>query len=84
VALSLVGEPIFYPKINEMINEYHKRHLSTFLVTNAQFPEQLKKILQEFVNYIYQLMHQQKMIYKKLIVLYLKTFGKDFKNVLRY
>merc|ERR1712232_212543 len=35
-ALSLVGEPIMYPRINELIGELHKRKISTFLVTNAQ------------------------------------------------
>jgi len=28
-----------YPKINEMLGELHEREISTFLVTNAQFPE---------------------------------------------
>ncbi len=40
-ALSLVGEPIMYPKINEMCDELHRRGISTFLVTNAQFPEKI-------------------------------------------
>ncbi len=44
VALSLTGEPITYPLINETINAFHKRRISTFLVTNAQYPEQIKKI----------------------------------------
>jgi len=44
VALSLTGEPISYPKINEIIEEFHKRKVSTFLVTNAQYPEQIEKI----------------------------------------
>ena len=38
-ALSLVGEPIMYPKINDMVKELHDRRISTFLVTNGQFPE---------------------------------------------
>ena len=38
-ALSLVGEPIMYPHINKLVSELHKRRISTFLVTNAQFPE---------------------------------------------
>jgi len=38
-ALSLVGEPIMYPRINEMIDKLHDRKISTFLVTNAQFPD---------------------------------------------
>jgi len=44
VALSLTGEPITYPRINEMIAEFHKRKISTFLVTNAQYPEAIKNL----------------------------------------
>jgi tRNA wybutosine-synthesizing protein 1 len=38
-ALSLVGEPIFYPHVNRMLRLLHSRNISTFMVTNAQFPE---------------------------------------------
>ncbi|KAK7291191.1 hypothetical protein RIF29_06134 [Crotalaria pallida] len=41
-ALSLVGEPIMYPEINALVDELHKRRISTFLVTNAQFPDKIK------------------------------------------
>lgn len=44
-ALSLVGEPIMYPQINEMLNELHKRNISSFLVTNAQFPEAIRSLV---------------------------------------
>ncbi|KAF1346933.1 hypothetical protein BDV97DRAFT_358162 [Delphinella strobiligena] len=40
-ALSLVGEPIFYPYINEFLGMLHKERISSFLVCNAQHPEQL-------------------------------------------
>ena len=40
-ALSLVGEPIFYPRINELLALLHARRISTFLVCNAQHPAQL-------------------------------------------
>lgn len=40
-ALSLVGEPIMYPHINEFCKELHNRRISSFLVTNAQFPEKI-------------------------------------------
>jgi tRNA wybutosine-synthesizing protein 1 len=43
-ALSLVGEPIIYPKINEFIGELHKRNISSFLVTNAQFPDKMDSL----------------------------------------
>mmetsp|Transcript_139705 Transcript_139705/g.243245 ORF Transcript_139705/g.243245 Transcript_139705/m.243245 type:complete len:713 (-) Transcript_139705:113-2251(-) len=44
-ALSLVGEPIMYPRINELVSNLHARRISTFLVTNAQFPEAIKALL---------------------------------------
>ena len=40
-ALSLVGEPIFYPHINELLALLHGEHISSFLVCNAQHPDQL-------------------------------------------
>ncbi|MFA5019742.1 MAG: 4-demethylwyosine synthase TYW1 [Candidatus Pacearchaeota archaeon] len=44
VALSLTGEAITYPKLNELLNMFHKKKISTFLVTNGQFPDEIKKI----------------------------------------
>lgn len=41
-ALSLVGEPIMYPQINTLVRLLHQRLISTFLVTNAQFPGAIK------------------------------------------
>jgi len=43
-ALSLVGEPIMYPQINEFCDLLHENHISSFMVTNAQFPEQLRNL----------------------------------------
>jgi len=42
-----------YPRINEMVADLHRRNISTFLVTNAQFPEAihaLKPITQLYVS----------------------------------
>lgn len=44
VALSLTGEPIIYPRINELLEEFNKNNISTFLVTNAQYPEAIKNL----------------------------------------
>jgi tRNA wybutosine-synthesizing protein 1 len=43
-ALSLVGEPIMYPKINTLVRLLHDRRISTFLVTNAQFPDAIRTL----------------------------------------
>ncbi|KPI39036.1 S-adenosyl-L-methionine-dependent tRNA 4-demethylwyosine synthase [Cyphellophora attinorum] len=43
-ALSLVGEPIFYPHINEFVGLLHREQISSFLVCNAQHPQQLQDL----------------------------------------
>eukprot|EP01063_Lacrimia_lanifica_P006848 TRINITY_DN1431_c0_g1_i1.p1 TRINITY_DN1431_c0_g1~~TRINITY_DN1431_c0_g1_i1.p1 ORF type:complete len:683 (+),score=283.98 TRINITY_DN1431_c0_g1_i1:68-2116(+) len=43
-ALSLVGEPIIYPEINGLCDHLHERGISSFLVTNAQFPEKIEEL----------------------------------------
>jgi tRNA wybutosine-synthesizing protein 1 len=52
-ALSLVGEPIFYPRINEFVDLLHGEQISSFLVCNAQHPQQLrdlKRVTQLYVS----------------------------------
>ncbi|KAJ5371502.1 S-adenosyl-L-methionine-dependent tRNA 4-demethylwyosine synthase [Penicillium cataractarum] len=43
-ALSLVGEPIFYPHINRFLDMLHEERISSFLVCNAQHPDQLEAL----------------------------------------
>ena len=40
-ALSPGCEPIIYPRINELLDALHGRGISSFMVTNAQFPDQM-------------------------------------------
>jgi len=52
-ALSLVGEPIMYPRIDEFLADLHARDISTYLVTNGQHPkaiETLRPITQLYVS----------------------------------
>lgn len=44
VAISLSGEPTLYPKLSELIDAYHARGLTTFLVTNGMRPEMLESM----------------------------------------
>ena len=44
VALSLTGEPITYPKMNALLDLFNKQGISTFMVTNAQYPEQIRDL----------------------------------------
>lgn len=44
-ALSLVGEPIMYPRINELLGDLHARKISSFLVTNGQHPKAIGSLI---------------------------------------
>jgi len=44
VAISLSGEPTMYPYLPELIEEFHKKNLSTFMVTNGTNPGMLGNI----------------------------------------
>ncbi len=43
-AISLSGEPTLYPAISDLVEEFHKRNFTTFLVSNGMHPEVLSKI----------------------------------------
>jgi tRNA wybutosine-synthesizing protein 1 len=43
-ALSLAGEPLFYPKMNELLSEFNSRGISTFLVTNGTLVSALRNL----------------------------------------
>jgi len=44
IAISLIGEPTLYPKLNDLIEEYKKRNFTTFVVSNGSVPEKIKEI----------------------------------------
>nr|CCC92766.1 putative radical SAM domain protein [Trypanosoma congolense IL3000] len=43
-ALSLVGEPVLYPYINDFLQLLHNERISTFLVNNGQFPDAIRNL----------------------------------------
>ena len=47
VAISLTGEPTLYNRLGELIKEYHKRGLTTFLVTSGVRPDILASLEEE-------------------------------------
>ncbi len=51
-AISLAGEPTLYPKLGELIEEFHRRGMTTFLVTNGVMPERLAEIEEPTQLYI--------------------------------
>jgi len=44
VALSLTGEPLFYPKMNALLKAFHDRGISTFVVTNGTMINALRAL----------------------------------------
>ena len=44
VAISLTGEPTLYRRLGEMIQAYHRRGMTTFLVTNGTTPAVLRRL----------------------------------------
>ena len=52
MAISLAGEPTLYLKLSDLIEEAHKRGMTTFLVTNGTRPDRLKEITEPYQLYI--------------------------------
>ena len=46
-AISLTGEPTMYPRLGELIQGLTKRGISSFLVTNGQYPDSIEKLEKE-------------------------------------
>ncbi len=44
IAISYDGEPTMYTRLGELICEFRKRQISTFVVTNGTFPERIKAL----------------------------------------
>lgn len=47
VAISLTGEATLYPRLSDLIEEFHRRDLTTFLVTRGVKPEILANLAEE-------------------------------------
>ncbi len=47
VAISLTGEPTLYPRLGDLIEEFHRRGLTTFLVTRGVRPDVLASLPEE-------------------------------------
>ena len=47
VAISLAGEPTFYPHLGELVKLFHEKKMTTFLVSNGTNPNALQKLADE-------------------------------------
>lgn len=65
-AISLAGEPTMYPKISELLKEFSKRRMTTFLVTNGTRPDRLQDLKTEPTNLYLSLCAPDKKTYMKI------------------
>jgi len=49
-AISLAGEPTLYPRISDLLEEFKRRGMATFLVTNGTRPDRLQTLETEPTN----------------------------------
>jgi tRNA wybutosine-synthesizing protein 1 len=65
-AISLAGEPTMYSRIGDLIAEFKKRDMTTFLVTNGTRPDRLKSLTTEPTNLYITLCAPDKETYLKV------------------
>ncbi len=66
VAISLAGEPTLYKPIGELIQAFHDRKFTTFLVTNGTVPSALTDLSREPTQLYISLCAPEKGTYKRL------------------
>lgn len=64
--LSLVGESFFYPYLSELLEEIHKCKMTSFLVSNGQLPEEIKKLKTLPTQFYISVNAPNKELYKKI------------------
>ncbi|MGZ7116118.1 MAG: 4-demethylwyosine synthase TYW1 [Methanobacterium sp.] len=65
-AISLAGEPMIYPQIDGLMEEFHRRDFTTFLVTNGMTPKRLENLQEEPIQLYISLDAPNKEIFGKL------------------
>jgi len=66
VAISLTGEPTLYEPLGDLINLFHQKGLTTFLVTNGTLPAKLSRLNQEPSQLYVSLCAPNEEVYKKI------------------
>lgn len=65
-AISLAGEPTLYPRLSELIAGFHKRKMTTYLVTNGTNPKALEKLETEPIQLYVSLSATSEEMHKKV------------------
>ncbi len=64
-AISLDGEPLLYPKMSGFVEEFRKRNMTTFIVTNGTLPDRIGSLETLPTQLYITLPAPNEMIYKK-------------------
>jgi tRNA wybutosine-synthesizing protein 1 len=65
VAISLTGEPTLYEPLGELIQTFHQKGLTTFLVSNGTLPSKLSNLSQEPTQLYISLCAPNEEVYKR-------------------
>jgi tRNA wybutosine-synthesizing protein 1 len=65
-AISLAGEPTLYPQLGDLIKAYHRKDMTTFLVTNGTMPHVLKELDEEPTQLYVSLCAPNEKVHKEL------------------
>lgn len=66
VAISLTGEPTLYEPLGELIETFHQKGLTTFLVSNGTLPSRLSKLSQEPTQLYISVCAPNEQVYKQV------------------
>lgn len=64
--MSLTGEPTMYPYLSELMDEFHKRKMTTFLVSNATLPEKISALTTMSTQLYYSMQAPDRETYAKV------------------
>lgn len=81
-AISESGEPMLYPYISQIIEELNKRKITSFLVTNGQFPKNIENLNKLPTQLYVSLDAPTKEIYKKIDKPLLKDYWERLNKTL--
>jgi len=81
-AISLTGEPTFYPKLDGLLSELKKQKRCSFLVTNGLFPKSLEKLKNLPVQLYISLDAPNKKLYEQVDKSLMKDSWKRFNQTL--
>ena len=66
VAISLTGEPTLYEPLGELIDRFHHKGLTTFLVSNGNLPNKLSNLAQEPTQLYVSLCAPNEQVFKRV------------------